>query len=100
MAISKTHKRKRAGLASALKSYRVADERNSACTVKLSDLDWNNWWTDGMWRGSTYLHVRHKDIKDLGDTIHRVYCVHEGRDDVVRISMKDGELYWIVDKKK
>jgi hypothetical protein len=73
--------------------HRVTSPRNSVVGtggVTLADLDWSQWWTDGI-RGHLYLHVPHLD----GDTIHRVYC---RRTDTPRLQMRGGELYWLVDK--
>lgn len=82
------------------KQYKINNERNSDCSVRLKNLDWNNWFTDGMWirPPAIYLHVNHKDIKGMGDTIHRVSCKKSCFGQGVRITMKDGELYWLVDK--
>lgn len=81
--------------------YKVRSKLNSDCTVQLESLDWNNWFTDGLWHDppSTYLHVHHKGTKGMEGTIHRVYCKKGRPKDKVRLMMKDGELYWLVDKK-
>lgn len=73
--------------------YKVRSIRNSQCSYPLDDLNWERWWTDSTspsWH--FYLHVEALD----GDTVQRVYC---RKSDHARISMNDGELYWLVDNR-
>lgn len=83
------------------RQYKVNSKRNSECSVSLENLDWNNWWTDGMWLKppAIYLHVKHKNIKGMGDTIHRVSCKPAKNKKQVRLKVVNGELYWLVDEK-
>lgn len=79
---------------------RVNSDKNSTCySAKLSDLNWNEWWTDYGFSGiDFYLHVAHKN----GETSHRVYCKGRYINGIVkaRLKFKDGILYWLVDKKQ
>lgn len=100
-------------------SRRVNSPRNSDCgSAKLADLDWSNWWTDGncrigKYRYGIYIHVRrckegpdfeasdrrnkkYKFPRDF-ETWHRVYC---RATDNPRLSVKEGQLYWLIDKTK
>lgn len=61
--------------------------------VPLDQLDFSRWWTDFGLSGSVhYLHVPHKD----GETTQRVHCRSCERP---RLEMRDGVLYWLVDRK-
>lgn len=81
-----------------MKRYKVRSKRNSICNYNVEDdsLDWSFWWTD-IWHNDqgahveSYLHVYDKDH----DSIQRVRC---RKSLVARIEMRDGELYWLVDR--
>jgi hypothetical protein len=83
------------------KKFLVNSKQNSRSTAKLSDLNFDEWWTDGMkilpdgtlneHCSKFYLHVPHKD----DGTVHRVYCTRMGAS--TRLMMKKGKLYWLVD---
>ena len=76
--------------------YLVHNKRNSKCSYPMADLNWASWWTD-TWHDvegkitSFYLHVESLD----GDSVQRVYC---RKSETPRLMMKDGELYWLVDR--
>jgi hypothetical protein len=71
---------------------KVNSNRNSSCgSVKLSDLDWTNWFTDTSFE-THYLHVTHKDGYAIGG-IHRVHCKLAENP---RLAMQNGELYWLI----
>lgn len=72
---------------------KVNSRRNSACVVPLDRLDWSRWFTDRTDQ-RVYLHVWRLDEPDC---IMRVYCKREGG---VRLAMRGGELYWLVDALK
>ena len=73
---------------------KVKDRRNSESDVPLSQLNWMQWWIDRGFSGQVlYLKVPHAD-PTLG-SVHRVYCKWS---DTPRLEMKDGELYWLIDK--
>ena len=71
---------------------KVASKRNSDCGVPLDQLDWSNWWTDIVGQ-VVYLHVQHTDKSD--GAVHRVWYKHA---DYPRLMLRDGVLYWLVDK--
>jgi hypothetical protein len=66
----------------------VNSRRYSECSIPLDRLDWSRWFTDGGAR--VYLHVHSLD----GDTIHRVYCRHDGP---ARLCLDGGKLWWLLD---
>lgn len=69
---------------------RVDRKKNSVVGthgVKLTDLDFANWFTDTSY-GRHYLHVDGPD-----GTLHRVHCRHA---DNPRLEMHDGVLYWLL----
>jgi hypothetical protein len=68
----------------------ISDPRNSVSTVRLRELDWQNWWTDRTLLGEIYLHV----LRPSDGTHWRVFCKHYGTH---RIEMRDGRLYWLID---
>lgn len=78
---------------------KINSQRNSDSSVRLCDLDWSNWWTDGGFiDDEIYLHVQHKHYATKGHdwegTVHRVYCLAaKGK---CRIGMRNGELYWLI----
>ena len=69
---------------------KVKSRRNSECSGALDQLDWGNWWTDGV-DDKLFLHVGHMD----GDSSHRVLCRKTG---TPRLEMVDGILYWLIDR--
>jgi len=70
---------------------KVNSRRNSECgSARLETLDWSSWWTDTI-DGDHYLHVASTD----GETVHRVYCRCASS---CRLGMRDGVLYWIIDR--
>lgn len=72
----------------------VADPRYSVTGsgVPVEELDFSTWWTDfGLSASVHYLHALHKD----GETTHRVHCRSCERP---RLEMRDGTLYWLVDR--
>lgn len=75
-----------------MRRLKINSRRNSRCSMPLDRLDWSNWFTDsGAFGPGLYLHVHH--LND--DTVHRVFCKHDG---ARRLSMIDGELYWLIDE--
>lgn len=83
---------------------KVNSRKNSTCgSAQLKELDWSNWFTDSgsmYWPRPVnrtipycYLHVDHKKGVSYGGT-HRVHC---RAGDNVRLMLKNGELYWILD---
>ena len=67
---------------------KVNAEGNSTCgSANLSDLDFNNWFTDTSFE-QHYIHVAGPD-----KSWHRVYC--NNLDARPRLRMIDGELYWL-----
>ena len=71
-------------------AYPVSDPRHTLSGSHLSDLCWDNWFTDGGPR-QLYLHVQHRN----GETWHRVFCRHADRP---RLESRKGKLYWLVDQ--
>lgn len=72
------------------------DDRYSECsTSKLEDLDWGNWFLDS----GGYIHV-HRWNREEGDTFHRVYPKGIANHEVRRVSMVNGILHWLHDKRK
>jgi len=70
---------------------KVNNNRNSVCgSAQLEDLDWSRWFTDLIAGHFFYLHVAGPD-----NTWHRLCCRHS---DKPRLSMKDGVLYWLIDR--
>lgn len=79
--------------------HKVNSRRNSACgSARLEDLKWTDWWTDsGFTAKGMYLHVSHIGTGGHEGTSHRVYCKLT---ETPRLMLKNGELYWLVDKEK
>ena len=68
-------------------------ERNSHCgSSRISDLNFNRWWTDSINGVHIYLHVESKDE----ETWHRVMCKQT---DNPRLEMNNGKLFWLCDFK-
>lgn len=94
-----------------IRRRKVANVRNSFMNVPLEWHDWSNWWTDGHQdsdpaQSSLYLHVQGNAAADptgeygLDERVFRVYP--KGRQKgspAPRISMIDGELYWLLTDK-
>ena len=77
-----------------MKYRKVNSRRNSICTIPLSKLDWNTWWTDTS-GGQLFLHVGCKVAPPGEDTVWCVWC----RDVLCpRLMMRDGILYWLIDE--
>ena len=71
---------------------KVMSDRNSECVVPLDSLDWSRWWTDTGFSDSGFLlKVPSRD----SDSVHRVYCRGVYRP---RLMMRDGKLYWLIDR--
>lgn len=78
---------------------KVFSARNSSFGVPLEWLDQQNWWTEDF--GSLYLHVKGDPKADpanvygVGECVYRVFCRASERP---RLMLKDGVLYWLIDK--
>lgn len=71
---------------------------HSVCgTSALSDLDWDNMFTD-MSGTEIYIHVRRVDYDPYEETWHRVYPKGIKGRGCGRISVVDGEPHWLYDK--
>lgn len=92
-------------------SRRVRSKRNTiAGSWKLDGLDWSSWWTDGGHgdmqvfgvgdRPHIYLHVNVDPASDplMAGTVHRVYPRPIKGYRCTRLSMKNGELFWLYDQ--
>lgn len=80
---------------------KVNSRRNSTCSVPLDRLDWSSWWTDnGGWPEYVYLHVPYKDEPGnlMNGTVHRVRPRVPRGMTATRLSMENGELYWLFDE--
>lgn len=75
----------------------VLDSRYSECASDLTQLDWQNWFSDYGLMASIYIHVRHLDCYG-GHTWHRVYPRTPKGRVCHRISVRSGVPCWVFDK--
>lgn len=75
---------------------KVNSHRNSSCAVPLSSLDWRNWFLDEL-GGEIYLHVTAKEPFDPATPKERPIWRVVPRKPAHRVSMEDGDLYWLDD---
>lgn len=82
---------------------RVDSPRNSG-SARIEDLDFSDWWMDAwekdgpIIRDTRYIHVAHKGHDGMQGTVHRVHPRRAKNAQSWRLAMRNGVLYWLIDK--